>query len=171
MLRKSELSNRIAPTVIFVAILLGLVTFGIASALTLVTNGVSHLVILLTANSLTGALVTLAYLQHRKHEAQRLQTVNENLQIMRDMNQEVRCVLGIVALYGKQTKSDHVAKVFEDCFKRMDFIMREVLSRATFVSQSPVSPPEMPTRRLPFYVWGELRRRIIPDKSTRAVVS
>jgi hypothetical protein len=65
MLRKIGVHNRIASTVVFVATLLGLVTFGTTSALALITSGVSHLMILFTANSLTGALVTLAYLQHR----------------------------------------------------------------------------------------------------------
>jgi hypothetical protein len=89
---------------------------------------------------------------------------------MRDMNQEVRTVLRIVAFYGKQTKNDYVLKVFEDCFTRMDFIMREVLSRATLATESKVPPPEVPARHLPFHVWGELRRRMT-SHDVRAVVS
>jgi len=159
MLRMIGFTNKIAPPALVIAVLLGLVTFGTASVLALVTNGTSHFAILLTANSFSGVLVTLLYLQHREYEAQRLRTLDENLQVIRDMNQEVRSVLRIMAFYGAQTKNDNALKVFEDCFNRMDAIMREVLSRSSSVSESDPPQPDVATQHRPFRLWGPLRRR------------
>lgn len=159
MLRKIGFANKIAPPALFIAVLLGLVTFGTVSLLALATNGTSHFAILLTANSFSGILVTLLYLQHREYEAERLRTVDENLRVIRDMNQEVRSVLRIMAFYGSQTKNDHALKVFEDCFNRMDTIMREVLSRSSSVSESDMPVPDVTIQSRPFRLWPQLRRR------------
>jgi hypothetical protein len=160
VLGRIGLTKNIASPAVFIAVLLGLATFGTVSALAVITNSASHCALLLTANSFSGVLVTLLYLQHREYEAHKLRTADENLRVIGDMNQEVRSVLRILAFYGTQAKNDHALKVFEDCFSRMDAIMREVLGRASSVAQSDIPPRDVATQCVPFRIWGQLRRRI-----------
>jgi len=157
MLRKSMIRKQGTPLVGFVAILVATPIVATVAEVALFQSGVSPLKIMLVANAVTGIAVAIAYILHGRQEVQRRQAVEENLQIIREMNLEVRSVLGIVAFYGKQANNDYVLKVFENGFRRMDSIMREVLSRSTFaqaeVSHQPSSPPST------FYVWGELGHR------------
>jgi DNA-binding Lrp family transcriptional regulator len=139
--------------ILFITLLSITVSFGTVFDVALLRSGLSPLIVLFIANALTGAVIAFAHLQREEHEAQRLLAVDENLKILREMNHEVRNVLGVVAFYGKQTRNDYVLKVFENGFKRMDSIMREVLSRGT-VDESQELPHEEPPRSGLYVVGG-----------------
>src|SRR3981081_3364561 len=91
--------------ILFITLLSITVSFGAVFDVALLRSGLSPLTVLLVANALTGAGVAFARLQREEHEAQRLLAVDENLKILREMNHEVRSVLGVVAFYGKQTRN------------------------------------------------------------------
>jgi hypothetical protein len=139
--------------ILFITLLSITVSFGTVFDVALLRSGLSPLTVLFVANALTGAVIAFAHLQREEHDAQRLLAADENLKIIREMNHEVRNVLGVVAFYGKQTRNDHVLKVFENGFKRMDSIMREVLSREP-LDESQEHLPEAPPRSGLYVVGG-----------------
>jgi DNA-binding Lrp family transcriptional regulator len=156
--------------ILFITLLSITVSFGAVFDVALLRSGLSPLTVLLVANALTGAVVAFAHLQREEHEAQRLLAVDENLKILREMNHEVRSVLGVVAFYGKQTRNDYVLKVFDNGFKRMDSIMREVLGRGQTLDQSQDLPPEVPARSGLHVVGGAGRRPPQSLNTVRTVV-
>jgi hypothetical protein len=157
MLSKSVGERQIPTVIAFIAILV--ITPVTATALEVLSfqSGMSPLTIMLIANVVTGAAFALVYLLHRRQDIQKRQAVNENLRIICDMNHEVRTVLGIVAFYGKEANNGYVLKVFENGFKRMESIMREVLNRGTSIDPKP-SVPQSPEQS-GLHLWGELRHR------------
>jgi hypothetical protein len=144
--------------ILFITLLSITVSFGTVFDVALLRSGLSPLTVLLVANALTGAVIAFAHQQREEHEAQRLLAVDENLTILREMNHEVRNVLGVVAFYGKQTRNDYVLKVFDSGFKRMDSILREVLGRGQPLDQWQDPPPEVPARQGLHVVGGVGRR-------------
>lgn len=144
--------------ILFITLLSITVSFGTVFDVALLRSGLSPLTVLLIANALTGAVIAFAHLQREEHEAQRLLAVDENLRILREMNHEVRNVLGVVAFYGKQTRNDYVLKVFDSGFRRMDSILREVLGRGQPLDQSQDLPPEA-TAHSGLHVVGGVGRR------------
>ncbi len=165
MLRKSMIGKQAMSLIGFVAILVTTPTLATLVEVALFQSGVSQPKIMLVSNAITGIAVAIAYMLYTRQELQRRQAVEENLQIIREMNHEVRSVLGIVAFYGKQANNDYVLKVFENGFKRMDSIMREVLSRGTS-AQADVSRQQssLPST---FHLWGELGRRYRSTNKSR----
>lgn len=144
--------------ILFITLLSITVSFGTVFDVALLRSGLSPLTVLLIANALTGAVIAFAHQQREEHEAQRLLAVDENLKILREMNHEVRNVLGVVAFYGKQTRNDYVLKVFDSGFKRMDSILREVLGRGQPLDEWQDSSPEIPPQKGLHVVGGVGRR-------------
>jgi hypothetical protein len=144
--------------ILFITLLSITVSFGTVFDVALLRSGLSPLTVLLIANALTGAVIAFAHQQREEHDAQRLLAVDENLKILREMNHEVRNVLGVVAFYGKQTRNDYVLKVFDSGFRRMDSILREVLGRGQPLDQWQDPAPEIPARQGLHVVGGVGRR-------------
>ena len=157
MLARGLNGKQIRTAIAFMAILV--ITPVTAAALEVLSfqSGVSPLKITFIANAVMGVAFALVYLLHRHQDTQKRQAVSENLRVIRDMNQEVRNVLGIIAFYGKEANNAYVLKVFENGFKRMETIMREVLNRGTVIDPKPSVLQSRQDSRI--HLWGELRHR------------
>lgn len=161
MLLKIVGSKNIITAIAFVAI--SVITPLAATALEVISfqSGMAPFKVMVFANAVTGAAFALVYLLYKCQDIQKREAVDENLRIMRDMNQEVRNILGIIAFYGKEANNAYVLKVFENGVKRMESIMREVLNHGTTIDPQPsfVQSPQQSR----FHLWGLLRQRQRPN--------
>lgn len=138
-------SKKLIQVILFFTFVFIAIASGTTLDVSLLHRGLSSLTVLILANALTGAVAAALYFQRAEHQAQKLADADENLKILREMNHEVRSILGVVAFYGEQTRNDYVIQAFESGFKRMESIMREVLKRSSVIKlQDP--PSKFPLR-------------------------
>ena len=140
------IDKAVTQVLLFSTIFAVTVLLGIVDAVCLV-KGVSAFTILLLSNCCAGAMAGVVVFQRQLRKNQRLEALEENLQTIRDMNHEVRTMLGVVGFYGTQTNNEYALKVFDEGFKRMESIMRRVLSIGRH-SDLKISSPELPRKTL-----------------------